>query len=233
MSAQLVIDIRPVEIDGKHYVGMSMNGHEMERRGPYPTAAAAEAMVRELITATQEAAAKVLPRAEVADLRDNHEFVSDCCRYNEGILSEAAVRKKWHFDAATWELLGSDDELIRAIEETKIRRVRSGAAKRERAQQHIVRGVDVLSKIMDDPQANARSRVDSIKALDALADPGPQHAAAEQGHFIIKIDLGADTRAKGLEPDPSDILVYDVPVRPNTPRELPPPWKDDGDGEPL
>jgi hypothetical protein len=233
MSTQLVIDIRPVEIDGKHYVSMSVNGREMEQRGPYPTAAAAEAMARELITAAQEAATKVPPRAEVADLKDNHEFVSDCCRYSEGVLSEAAVRKKWHFDAATWELLGSDDELVRAIEETRTHRIRSGAAKRERAQQHIVRGVDVLSKIMDDPQANARHRVDSIKALDALADPGPQRAAAEQDRIIIRIDLGADTRAKGLESNPADILIYEAAIRPNTPQELPPPRKDDGNGESI
>jgi hypothetical protein len=233
MSTQLVIDIRPVEIDGKHYVSMSMNGREMEQRGPYPTAAAAETMARELITAAQEAATKVPPRAEVADLKDNREFVSDCCRYSEGVLSEAAVRKKWHFDAATWELLGSDDALVRAIEETKIHRIRSGAAKRERAQQHIVRGVDVLSKIMDDPMANARSRVDSIKALDALADPGPQHAAVEQDRIIIRIDLGADTRAKGLESNPADVLIIDTAVRPNTPQELPPPRKDDGNDEPI
>ena len=233
MSTQLVIDIRPIEIDGKHYISMNMNGRELEQRGPYPTAAAAEAMARELITAAQEAATKVPPRAEIADLKDNHEFVSDCCRYNEGVLSEAAVRKKWHFDAATWELLGSDDELVRAIEEAKIHRVRSGAAKRERAQQHIIRGVDVLSKIMDDPQANARSRVDSIKALDTLADQGPRHAAAEQGRFIIKIDLSADTKAKGLESDPADILIYEAAVRPNTPQELPPPRKDDGNDEPI
>jgi hypothetical protein len=62
MSTQLVIDIRPVEIDGKHYVSMSMNGREMEQRGPYPTAAAAEAVARELITAAQKAATKVPPR---------------------------------------------------------------------------------------------------------------------------------------------------------------------------
>src|SRR5262249_51582193 len=93
MSTQLVIDIRPIEIDGKHYISMNMNGRELEQRGPYPTAAAAEAMARELITAAQEAATKVPPRAEIADLKDNHEFISDCCRYNEGVLSEAAVRK--------------------------------------------------------------------------------------------------------------------------------------------
>jgi len=233
MSTQLIIDIQPVEIDGKHYVGMSMNGRKMEQRGPYPTAAAAEAVARELITAAQEAATKTLPRAEVADLKNNHEFVSDCCRWSEGTLSESAVRKKWHFDAATWELLGSDDELIQAIEETKVYRVRSGAVKRERAQQHIIRGVDVLSKIMDDPTANARSRVDSIKALDALADPGPQHAAAEQNRILIRIDLGADTRAKGLESNPADIIEFEASVRPNPLQELPPSRKDDGNGEPI
>ena len=205
MSTQLVIDIRPIEIDGKHYISMNMNGRELEQRGPYPTAAAAEAMARELITAAQEAATKVPPRAEIADLKDNHEFVSDCCRYNEGVLSEAAVRKKWHFDAATWELLGSDDELVRAIEETKIQRVRNGAAKRERAQQHVVRGVDVLSAIMDDPNANPRHRVDSVKALDTLADPGPQTTLPAE-KFIITIDLTGDSKLK----DPRDILTIDA-----------------------
>src|SRR5262245_18528525 len=120
MSTQLVIDIRPVEIDGTHYVGMSMNGREMEQRGPYPTAAAAEAMARELITAAQEAVSKVPPRAEVADLKDNHELVSDLARFAEGqaLCTESAIRKKWRLSEETWELLGSDDELIREIEET-------------------------------------------------------------------------------------------------------------------
>jgi len=114
------------------------------------------------------------------------------------------VRKKWHFDAATWELLGSDDELVRAIEETKIQRVRSGAAKRERAQQHVVRGVDVLSRIMDDPNANPRHRVDSVKALDTLAD-GPQNTSPAE-KFIITIDLTGDSKLK----DPRDILTIDA-----------------------
>src|SRR5262249_57019150 len=102
-----------------------------------------------------------------------------------------------------------------------------------RHQQAVPRGVEVLAKKMDDPEANGRSRGDQIKALESPPDQGPRHAAAEQGRFIIKIDLSADTKAKGLEPNPSDILIYDVPARPNTPQELPPPRKDDGNGEPL
>ena len=53
---------------------------------------------------------------DLQGLKDNHDFVADCCRYSENILSEEAVRKKWHFDNATWEKLGSNDALVEAIE---------------------------------------------------------------------------------------------------------------------
>ena len=32
-----------------------------------------------------------------AHLEDDLEFVADCCRYAENILSEEAVKKKYHF----------------------------------------------------------------------------------------------------------------------------------------
>ena len=54
-------------------------------------------------------------------------------RYAENILSEAAVKKKYHFDDATWESLGSNDALVEAIEAEKVRRIRNGSTKRERA----------------------------------------------------------------------------------------------------
>ena len=57
-----------------------------------------------------------LHHGQPARPEDNQEFVADCCRYAENILSEEAVRKKWHFDNATWEKLGSNDALVEAIE---------------------------------------------------------------------------------------------------------------------
>ena len=133
-----------------------------------------------------------------------------------------------------WEALGADDELVRAVEDEKTRRVRSGATKRELAQQHVVRGPNVLASIMDDTKANARHRVDSIKALNAIADPGPE-AAAEQERIVIRIDLSADTK------DPKDVLTFEaaVPPKPNpidsweTTKQLenaPPRRKDDDGG---
>jgi len=154
-------------------------------------------------------------------LRENHELVQDLCRYAENLISESAVRKKWRLSETTWELLGADDELVRAIEEEKTRRIRSGATKREAAQQHIVRGPGILASIMDDTRASPRHRVDSVKALNAIADPGPEAAIGEE-KVIIRIDLSADTK------DPKDVLIVEAAVPPkpkpidswDTPKQL-------------
>ena len=70
-----------------------------------------------------------LPKNQLAHPEENLELVSDCCRFAENILSEAAVKKKWRFSDEVWEKLGNDDEFVRAIEDEKIRRIRSGASK--------------------------------------------------------------------------------------------------------
>src|SRR5262249_35108023 len=145
-------------------------------------------------------------------LRDNFEFVTDCARFSENLISEQAVRKKYHFSEEAWERLGQDDALVTAIEAEKVRRIRSGAAKREKAQLHVVAAPDVLSGILMDPKANAKHRIDSAKALDDLADNGPQ-AAAEQDRVIVTINLGGGDvfryagSAKPLSPDDAKKLI--------------------------
>src|SRR5262249_1074714 len=151
--------------------------------------------------------------------RENLELITDLARYSETLLSESAVRRKWRLDEDVWEALGADDELVRAIEEERARRVRSGALKRELAQTHVIRGPGVLASIMDDPRASARHRVDSIKALNAIADPGPE-GAVEEEKVIIRIDMGADLRAKGQEPNPGDVVTIEATARPSTPKQI-------------
>jgi hypothetical protein len=80
-----------------------------------------------------------------AHLEENQEFVADCCRYAENILSEAAVKKKYHFSDEVWTKLGEDDALVEKIEAEKIRRIRDGSSKREKAQVLVVKAPDVLS----------------------------------------------------------------------------------------
>src|SRR5262249_49719528 len=141
-------------------------------------------------------------------LRENHELVQDLCRYAENLASESAVRKRWRLSEETWEALGADDELIRAIEEERVRRIRSGATKRELAQAAIIRGPAALAAIMDSPTANDRHKVDAIKTLNSLADPGPE-AAAEQDRIFIRIDLSAGSDVK----DPKNVLEIETVAR--------------------
>src|SRR5262249_25806504 len=148
--------------------------------------------------------------------RENDELVSDLARFSESVLTEQQVRKKHHLlgDEA-WERMGTDDLLVEMVEAEKVRRIRNGAAKREKAQLHVVAGPDVLREILKDPKANAKQRIDASKALDDLAGFAPQRSAAETDRVIIHIDMGADVRARGLESNPADVLHIEAAVRPS------------------
>ena len=92
--------------------------------------------------ATQQSVAN-LPQS----LIDNLEFITDLARYAEGLFTEQQVKKKHHFDDATWARLGEDEALIEKIEAEKTRRIRSGVTARERAQQHFATVPNVLGDI--------------------------------------------------------------------------------------
>jgi hypothetical protein len=139
-------------------------------------------------------------------LIEDHEFITDCARYAEGLLSEKDVKKRHHFDDNTWESLGNNEKLIEAIEAEKVRRIRNGSTKRERAQQLVVQAPGVLGDIMLDASASPKHRIDSAKALDAFAANGPEAAPASD-RFQIIINLGDDVLKfdKSIEINPNDI----------------------------
>ena len=134
---------------------------------------------------------------DIVDLRgrsipiEDDELVEDLARFSDGTLSEAGVKAKYRLNAEDWAALGADDKLVERIEARKLVRIRTGATKRERAQIEIVDAPPILGGIMRDPSANERHRIDSIKALDALASTGAE-AAAAGARFEITINLGAD-----------------------------------------
>jgi hypothetical protein len=165
---------------------------------------------------------------------DDHDFITDCARYGEGLLSEEAIKKKYRFDDATWARLGDNDRLVETIESEKTCRIRDGSAKRERAQQLVVRAPDILSGIMLDAGASPRHRVDASKALDAFAANGPEVRPASD-RFQITINLGADVLHfdKSIAVDANDVDPNDT-----TPEGLlaviaTKKRKDDGSGEPV
>ena len=172
-----------------------------------------------------------------ARLEDNQEFVADCCSYAEGLLSEEAVKKKHHFDDDTWERLGNNEVLIEKIEAEKVRRIRNGSTKREKAQQLVVQAPDVLGGIMLDASASPKHRIDSAKALDAFAANGPEAAPASD-RFQITINLGSDVLHfdKSIAIDANDIDPFNDTD--TTPQGLlaaiaANKRKDDGGGEPV
>jgi hypothetical protein len=148
---------------------------------------------------------------DARSLLKNDAFIADMARFSESILDEKTIRKRYGFTDTTWETLGADDALVEAIEAEKVRRVRNGSAKRERAQQLVVKAPDVLGTIMLDASASPKHRIDSAKVLDTFADNGPQ-AAPTGDRFSIVINLGADTRLKfnkSIKPDPNDVEVIE------------------------
>jgi hypothetical protein len=144
--------------------------------------------------------------SQLAHLEDD-ELIENLARFADGTLSEAAVKARHHLSNEEWAAMGENDRLIELVEAAKLRRIRTGATKRERAQIEIVDGPPILGKIMRDPGSNARHVIDSVKALDALASTGAEAAAAGT-RFEITINLGADhieRYSKSIAPDPDDI----------------------------
>jgi hypothetical protein len=171
-------------------------------------------------------------QSQLAQLEDNQEFVADLCRFSEEILTENQIRKKYHLAESSWDALGGNDSLVEKIEAEKIRRIRDGSSKREKAQLLVVKAPDVLSGILLDNTANPRHRIDSAKELNNFAAVGPQGTPAAD-RFVISIVLNGDVERydKSREINPND---YD-PNGP-APQKLYPVIavkKDDGSGEPL
>src|SRR5262245_11118959 len=170
-------------------------------------------------------------------LIENSDFIADCARYSEGLLTEKEVKKKHHFDDATWERLGEDDALVEAIEAEKVRRIRNGSTKRERAQRLVAQAPGVLGDIMLDASASPKHRIDASKTLDAFAANGPDATAAAD-RFIITINLGSDVERynKSIAINPNDVDPNDTPtdiaprgmIASTTAKK-----KDGGDGEPI
>jgi hypothetical protein len=169
-------------------------------------------------------------------LIENHEFITDCARYAEGLLSEQDVKKKYRFDYDTWARLGENDALVEAIEAEKTRRIRNGNTKRERAQKLVAQAPRVLGDIMLDANASPKHRIDASKTLDAFAANGPEATAAAD-RFIITINLGSDVERynKSIAINANDVDPNDIDTKPQAllPMIAANKRKHDDGGEPL
>jgi hypothetical protein len=115
------------------------------------------------------------------------EFISDLARYAENLLTEKFIRRKYgNLDDATWTHLAESDELVSAIEEEKIRRIRNGSSAREQAQILYKDTPSVLGGILNDDGASPRHRIESAREIRQIAANGPEDRTADRFQIIIR-----------------------------------------------
>ena len=115
----------------------------------------------------------------------------DCARFQEGIVTEKAFRKKYKFDEAAWEKL-NDDAFVRAIEEESVRRIRDGFRQARKGAAAGREGAGCGGVHHAERRANDRHRLDACKVLNDFSANGPQGVPAAD-RFQITINLGTPT----------------------------------------
>ena len=122
---------------------------------------------------------------EIVDLRgrsiplEDDELIENLARFADGTFSEAAVKSRHHLSNEDWAALGENDKLVELVEACKLRRIRTGATKRERAQIEIVDAPPILGEIMRDPDANERHG--SIQSKHWMRLPAPEPKLRQRG----------------------------------------------------
>jgi hypothetical protein len=135
------------------------------------------------------------------------EFIIDCTRHTEGLLSDSDIKSKWSLNENDWAGLANNTELLEAVRRERERRIYNGDAVREAAQQHFAKAPTVLGGILANEQVSPRHRIEAARELRQVAGNGPDMAPNAGERFIISINLGADER-----------LHYDLAMAPNGPQ---------------
>lgn len=120
-------------------------------------------------------------------------FVTECARNIEGLRSEREIKEAWGIDEGEWTALADNAPVLKAIKAERERRIRSGDAAREAAQQHFAKAPSILSDIMQNDAISPRHRIEAAKELRQVAGADRDGAATGE-KFVIVIDLGEDHR---------------------------------------
>jgi hypothetical protein len=153
-------------------------------------------------------------RSSPIDLNSDigHQFVTDCTRAAEGLITDAELAEKWELSPADWQAITKDKALGHAIRAERERRVRSGLAVREAAAKHLVKGPGILDQIMSGVNSNPRHKIDAYKELrNTVVGTDSTEGRPETERFIIHIDLTAGG---------GHVETYDKPRKPDGPNDL-------------
>jgi hypothetical protein len=143
-----------------------------------------------------------------------HQWVVDCCRAGEGLITDRELAEKYELSPADWQAITKDKALGHAIRAERDRRVRNGTAVREAAAKHLVKGPGILDGIMTNEQSNPRHKIEAFKELRQTAAIGDGAEGRSGERFVIQINIGADTETynKSLAVDPNDTDPNNVTI---------------------
>ena len=75
-----------------------------------------------------------------------HQFVVDCTRAGEGLLSDKELQEKYELSPADWQNITKDMALGRAVRAERERRMLNGTAARKSACRHFVKAPGILDR---------------------------------------------------------------------------------------
>jgi hypothetical protein len=121
-----------------------------------------------------------------------HQFVTDCTRAAEGLITDRELAEKYELSPADFQNLAKDASLGRAIRAEREHRIYSGIAVKESAAKHFVKMPTILAGIAENA-ASPRHAIEAAKEIRQVATGGDSTGrSTEADRFIIRIDLSAD-----------------------------------------
>jgi hypothetical protein len=122
---------------------------------------------------------------------EGRDFVADCVRAGEGLISDSDLRKKYEIAASDWKNITKNKSLVQAIRTESERRIRTGVAAQEAASKHFAKAPGYLNEIMTDKATSPRYRIESARELRTVAiGDGNKGGAPNADKFVININLG-------------------------------------------
>jgi hypothetical protein len=143
------------------------------------------------------------------DSERGREFIADCARNTEGLISDLEMQRKYNIGNQEWERLADNTHLLDAVRAERERRILSGESAREAAQRHFAKAPDVLNRILTDEETAPRHRIEAARELRQAAVAGPDIEPGPKKKFTITINLGADTEVYEKWIDPRGPLLPD------------------------
>jgi hypothetical protein len=200
-AGQLTMDVRSIELEGQHWIRITLGDQEWKKFGPFPNASTAatkaEALVQQwggtAIPPTTNGSVVLHGKPVELDSDVGRRFVVDAVRAAEGLITDDDLQEKYEISRKNLKKIAKNPELIKAIREVREQRLRTGTAARESAARHFVKAPNVMDAIMSDQNANPRHRIEAAREIRAQfgGDDGSAVPGAEE-RFSIVINLGND-----------------------------------------